>query len=47
MAHQRLGLDEGMLMEITRTALEGAFADDGLTRALLARIPRADDRQTD
>ena len=45
-AQQRLGLDEGMLMEITRTALEGAFADDGLTRALLARIPRADDRRT-
>jgi adenosine deaminase len=44
-ARERLGLDEGMLMEMTRTAVEGAFADDGLKRSLLARISPADDRQ--
>jgi adenosine deaminase len=38
-ARERLGLDEGMLMEITRTALEGAFADHELRAALLARMP--------
>ena len=36
-ARERLGLDEGKLIEMTRTAVEGAFADDGLKRALLAR----------
>ena len=45
-ARERLGLDEGKLLDMTRTAVEGAFADDGLRRALLARISRADDRQT-
>ena len=43
-AHQRIGLDEGELMDITRTAVEGSFADDGLKSALLARIPETDDR---
>jgi adenosine deaminase len=38
-ACQRLGLDEGMLKEITRTALEGAFAEDELKRELLGRLP--------
>jgi len=36
-ARERFGLDEGMLLDITRTAVEGAFADDGVKRALLAR----------
>ena len=45
-ARERLGLDEGNLMDMTRTAVEGAFADDGLKRALLARTARADDRPT-
>ena len=43
-ARERLGLDEGKLLDMTRTAVEGAFVDDGLRRALLARISRADDR---
>ena len=38
-AHERFGLDEGKLMGVTRTALEGAFADDVLKELLLARIP--------
>ncbi|MEA2311592.1 MAG: adenosine deaminase [Solirubrobacteraceae bacterium] len=46
-ARERFGLDEGKLVEITRTALEGAFADDGLKRALLARPAQARDRPTD
>ena len=45
-ARERLGVDEEGLVDITRTALEGAFAEDGLKRALLARIARADDRPT-
>lgn len=45
-ARERLGLDEGKLQDMTLTAVEGAFADDGLKRALLAKISRADDRPT-
>ncbi len=37
-ARERLGLEEEELLDMTRTALEGAFADDGLRRALLAKI---------
>ena len=40
-ARERFGLDEGNLIEMTRTAVEGAFADDGLKRALLARVSTA------
>jgi adenosine deaminase len=36
-ARERLGVEEGELLDITRTAVEGSFADDGLKRALLAR----------
>jgi adenosine deaminase len=43
-AHQRIGLDEGELMDITRTAVEGSFADDGLKSALFARISETGDR---
>ncbi|MGH2970350.1 MAG: adenosine deaminase, partial [Solirubrobacteraceae bacterium] len=46
-ARKRLGVDGGELVDITRTAVEGAFADDGLKRALLARVDRACDRRTD
>jgi adenosine deaminase len=46
-ARECLGMDEGALVDITRTAVEGAFADDGLKRSLLARIARADDRSSD
>jgi adenosine deaminase len=37
-ARECLGMDEGTLLEMTRTAVEGSFADDGLKRALLARV---------
>ena len=43
-AVERLGLDEGELREVTRTALEGAFAEDGLRRSLLAVVDPANDR---
>jgi adenosine deaminase len=38
-------MDEGELREVTRTALEGAFADDGLRRSLLAAVDPASDRR--
>jgi adenosine deaminase len=31
-------MEEEDLMDITRTAVEGSFADDGLKSSLLARI---------
>jgi adenosine deaminase len=46
-ARERFGMDEGTLVDITRTAVEGAFAEDGLKRDLLARIPPQADRPTD
>jgi adenosine deaminase len=46
-ARERLGVGEEELLEMTRTAVEGAFAENGLKRALLDRIEdRADDRRT-
>ena len=45
-ARERLGPDEEKLLDMTRTAVEGSFADGGLRRALLARISRADDGRT-
>ena len=44
-ARERLGVDEGELIEMTRTALEGAFADEGLRRSLIAVADPANDRQ--
>jgi adenosine deaminase len=44
-ARERFGMDEGELREVTRTALEGAFADDGLRRSLLAAVDPASDRR--
>jgi len=44
-ARERLGMDEGELIEMTRTAVEGSFADAGLKRSLLAAATPADDRQ--
>jgi adenosine deaminase len=38
-------LDEGELREMTRTALEGAFAEDELRRSLLAVVDPANDRR--
>jgi adenosine deaminase len=47
-ARERLGVGEEELLEMTRTAVEGAFAEIGLKRALLDRIEdRAEDRRTD
>ena len=43
-ARERIGLDEGELRAMTRTALEGAFADEGLRRSLLAIVDPANDR---
>jgi adenosine deaminase len=43
-ARERLGVDEGELIEITRTALEGAFAEDAVKRDLLVLTDRASDR---
>ena len=43
-ARERLGVDEGELIEITRTAVEGAFAEDAVKRDLLARTDRATGR---
>jgi len=43
-ARERLGVDEGELIGITRTALEGAFAEDAVKRDLLVRTDRAGDR---
>jgi adenosine deaminase len=37
-------VDEGELIEITRTAVEGAFAEDAVKRDLLARTDRATGR---
>jgi adenosine deaminase len=45
-ARERLGQDEEELLEMTRTAVQSAFADDGLKHALLARTAPADDRPT-
>jgi adenosine deaminase len=45
-ARERLGVDEEGLVNMTRTAVEGSFAENGLKRALLDRIARADDRPT-
>jgi adenosine deaminase len=47
LARERLGVEEEELLEMTRTAVEGAFAENGLKRALLDRIEdHAEDRRT-
>jgi adenosine deaminase len=40
-AQERFGLDEGALVEMTRTAVEGSFADEGLKQELLVRVTPA------
>jgi adenosine deaminase len=40
-ALERFGLDEGALVEMTRTAVEGSFADEGLKQELLVRMAPA------
>jgi adenosine deaminase len=44
-AHERLGVDEVELIEITRTAVEGAFAEDAVKRDLLALTDPSGDRR--
>lgn len=45
-ARERLGFEEGELVEMTRTALEASFADAGLKHALLDRLPGVGGRPT-
>jgi adenosine deaminase len=45
-AHQRIGLEEGELMDITRIAVQASFADDALKGALLDQLPWSDGRST-
>jgi adenosine deaminase len=45
-AHERLGIEEGGLVEMTRTAVRASFADPALKRALLDQLPGAEDRPT-
>jgi len=44
-ARERLGVEEGELIEMTRTALEGSSAEEGLRRSLIAVADPANDRQ--
>ena len=43
-AQERFGFEEGELRTITRTAVQGSFADDAVKRALLNRITASSDR---
>jgi adenosine deaminase len=45
-AHQRIGLEEGELVDITRIAVQASFADDALKSALLDQLPWSDGRGT-
>jgi adenosine deaminase len=46
-ARERFGFEEGELETITRTAVQGSFADDAVKRALLNRITATSDRRTE
>jgi adenosine deaminase len=46
-ARERLGMEEGDLKTITRTAVEASFADDAVKSALLKRITDLADRPSD
>jgi adenosine deaminase len=46
-ARERLGMEEGDLKTITRTAVEASFADDAVKSALLKRITDLADRSSD
>jgi adenosine deaminase len=37
-AHERIGFEEGQLNDVTRTAVEAAFAEDAAKAALFARL---------
>jgi adenosine deaminase len=45
-ARERFGLEEGELETITRTAVQGSFAEDAVKSALLNRITATSDRRT-
>jgi len=45
-ARDRLGFEEGELRTITRTAVQGSFADDAAKAALLNRITTSSDRRS-
>ncbi|HEX5949947.1 MAG TPA: adenosine deaminase [Actinomycetota bacterium] len=47
LAHQRFGFEEGELRTITRTAVQGSFADDAVKHALLNRITASSDRRSE
>ena len=44
LARERLGFEEGELRDVTRTAIQAAFAEEPLRTALLNRMTPADDR---
>ncbi len=46
-ARERFGFEEGELMSITRTAVQGSFAEDAVKRSLLNRITASSDRRTE
>jgi adenosine deaminase len=46
-ARERFGLEEGELETITRTAVQGSFAEDAVKSALLNRITATSDRRTE
>jgi adenosine deaminase len=46
-AHERFGFEEGELRNITRTAVQGSFADDAAKAALLNRITTTSDRRSE
>ena len=46
-ARERFGLEEGELKAITRTAVQGSFADDAVKRTLLNRITASSDRRSE
>jgi adenosine deaminase len=45
-ARERFGFEEGELMAITRTAVQGAFAEDAVKQSLLNRITASSDRRS-
>jgi adenosine deaminase len=46
-ARERFGFEEGELMAITRTAVQGSFAEDAVKLSLLNRITASSDRRTE
>jgi adenosine deaminase len=46
LAHERMGLEEGELEDITRIAVEASFADDALKRALMDQLSDVGERRT-